>query len=304
MASCSTRGSTLRMLPTLPSPRRGEGAVSVKQLTPTTFCSPELDAADPLGLAADQALLELVDGGEGAALGQDVLELGPGRLGQLGRLGLDDVGALEDVVVLEQVGLEGEDLLHPQGPLLVPGAGQAEGLVPGRELEGPGPGVLGQGDAELLEHDALDVVLGLLLGQAERVDLDAVAEAAQLGVGDVVTLAADAVPELGEGPHLACFLDEADARVHEEADAPDDGGDLLSAILPEWRTPSSDADGRGQRVGDLLDGRRPGLLEVVAADVDRVPLGDRGARCRRWCRRSVGGWGRAGRCRCPGSGTP
>src|SRR5205823_62982 len=29
-----------------------------------------------------------------------------------------------------------------------------------------------------------------------------------------------------------------------------------------------------QRVGDFLDRRRPGLLEVVGAAVDRIPLGD------------------------------
>ena len=37
---------------------------------------------------------------------------------------------------------------------------------------------LRQRDAEHLEHDALHVVLGLRLGEAERVDLHAVAEAA------------------------------------------------------------------------------------------------------------------------------
>ena len=48
---------------------------------------------------------------------------------------------------------------------------------------GAGPRVLRQRDAEHLEHDALHVVLGLLLGEAERVHLHAVAEAAQLRVG-------------------------------------------------------------------------------------------------------------------------
>ena len=49
-------------------------------------------------------------------------ELGLGRLGELGGLRLDHVRALEEVVVLEQVGLEGEHLLDPQRPLLVPRA--------------------------------------------------------------------------------------------------------------------------------------------------------------------------------------
>ena len=153
------------------------------------------------------------------------------------------------------------------------GRGRPEGLVPGRQLHGPGPGALGQRDAEGLEHDALHVVLGLLLGQAERVDLHAVAEAAQLGVLDAVALAADAVPQRGEGPHLARLLDEADAGVDEEADAADHGGQLVGVDLARVAHAVEHADGGGQGVGDLLDRRGPGLLQVVAADVDRVPLG-------------------------------
>ena len=119
------------------------------------------------------------------------------------------------------------------------GRGQPERLVPRRELDGPGPGVLRQRDPEHLEDDPLHVVLRLLLGQAERVDLDAVAEAAELGVLDAVALAADAVPHARERPHLARLFDEADARVHEEADAADDGRQIGSSTLPEARTPSS-----------------------------------------------------------------
>ena len=57
--------------------------------------------------------------------------------------------------------------------------------------------LLDKRDAERLEDDALHVVLRLLLGQAERVHLHAVAEAAELGVLDSVALAADAVPHAG-----------------------------------------------------------------------------------------------------------
>ena len=52
------------------------------------------------------------------------------------------LGAVEQVVVLQQVGLVGQDLLHAQRPLLVPRARQAERLVPGRQLHGAGAGVL------------------------------------------------------------------------------------------------------------------------------------------------------------------
>ncbi len=156
-----------------------------------------------------------------------------------GRLLLHDHRAVEDVVVLEQVGLEGEDLLDPQRPLLVPGPGEPERLVPGRELDGAGPGVPGQGDAERLEHDPGHVVLRLRLGEPERVDLDAVAEAPELRVGHAVALSADPVPQRGEGAHLAGLLDEADPGVDEEADPPDHVGEAASAaIWPESRTAS------------------------------------------------------------------
>ena len=76
------------------------------------------------------------------------------------------------------------------------GRGQAERLVPARQLHRAGARALRQRHAEHLEHDALHVVLGLRLGEPERVHLHAVAEAAQLLVGDAVALGADAVPHL------------------------------------------------------------------------------------------------------------
>jgi hypothetical protein len=168
--------------------------------------------------------------------------------------------------------MRSQDLLDAQRPLLVPRPRQAEGLVPGRELDGPGPGVAAQGDGQGLEHDALDVVLGLGLGQAERVDLDAVAEAQVLGVLHAVALAADLLPQDAHGPELRVLLDEAHAGVDEEGDA---GEHPPHELL---RDPGLDGvehgDRVGQRVGDLLDRRGPGLLEVVGADVDRVPLRD------------------------------
>ena len=171
-----------------------------------------LDAPDPLGLAAHQPRLQLVDGLEGAAQLEHVLQLGPRRLGHLVGLLLDDHRAVEDVAVLEQVRLEGQDLLDAQRPLLVPGPGQPERLVPGRQLHGPGPGPFGQRHPERLEDDAGNVVLRLGLGQPERVDLDAVAEPPELGLGDPVPFGAHPFPQLGEGPHLAGLLDESAPR--------------------------------------------------------------------------------------------
>ena len=70
-----------------------------------------------------------------------------------------------------------------------------------------------------LDEDAIDVVLGLLLGQAQRVDLHAIAEPAVLGVVHAVARRGDLVPQLGEGAHLAHLGDEPQAGVDEERDA-------------------------------------------------------------------------------------
>ena len=266
-------GSTLRMFPSSPSPTSGEGAVSVKQFTPTTFCSPSsMRRTRSAWLRTRRCFSSSMasKAPPSASTSSSSVQAASASSAVLASM---TVRALEDVVVLEQVGLEGQDLLHAQGPLLVPGPGQTQRLVPRRQLHGPGPGVLRQRDAELLEHDSLHVVLRLLLGQAERVDLHAVAEAPQLGVLDAVALAADAVPQLGEGAHLARLLDEADARVDEEADAADHGGQLGRVDLAGLAHAVEHADGGGQRVGDLLHRCGPRLLQVVAADVDRVPLG-------------------------------
>ena len=119
-----------------------------------------------------------------------------------------------------------------------------------------------------------DVVLGLLLGQAEGVHLHAVAEAPELLVLHAPALEADPVPHGGEGPHLAGLLDEADPGVDEEADPADHRRQVAWVHLARGGHGVDDADGRGQGVGDLLDRGGPRFLEVVAADVHRVPARD------------------------------
>ncbi len=183
------------------------------------------------------------------------------------------MAAGEQVVVLQQVGLEGEDLLHAQAQLLVPRPGQAQGLVPGRQLHGAGAGVLGEGDCQHLQHDPGDVVLRLRFREAQGVYLHAVAEPPHLRVGHAVAVAPQLIPQLPHRPQLGDLVDEADAGVDEEGDPPEDRGEHLIAD----RVPPADLiehRGRGGHgVGDLLHGCRADLLQVVAADVDRVPLG-------------------------------
>ena len=78
----------------------------------------------------------------------------------------------------------------------------------------------------------------------------------------------------GERPHLAGLLDEPDACVHEEADRPEHRREPVVGDLPRLPHRVQHADRGGQRVRDLLHRRRPCLLEVVAAHVDRVPQRD------------------------------
>ena len=73
-----------------------------------------LDLAHPLGIALHEPALHGVDHLEGPATVEHPLELGLGGVDELTGLRLDDLRAREQVVVLEQVGLVCEDLLHAQ----------------------------------------------------------------------------------------------------------------------------------------------------------------------------------------------
>ncbi len=229
------------------------------------------DLAHTLGVALHQPLLHRVDHGERAATVEYPCELGLGGLCQLGRLLLHHVRTGEQVVVLEEIGLERQHLLNPEGPLLVPGPREPERLVPRGQLDRPRPGVVRQRHAERLEHDALHVVLRLRLGEPERVHLHAEPEPAQALVGDAVTLRRDSIPQATESPVLAHLLDEADTRVHEEGDSPDDLGKIVSADLTGVAHRVEHSDRGGERIRNLFDRCRTCFLQVVRAHVDRVP---------------------------------
>ena len=182
------------------------------------------------------------------------------------------------------------------------GRGRPSASFQAGQLDRAGAGVAAERHGERLEHDALDVVLGLGLGQAERVDLHAVAEAQVLLVLDAVALAAELLPQHRHRAQLRVLLDEAHAGVDEEGDAPEDAAHELLVDPLAHRVEHRDRV--GHRVGDLLDRRRPGLLQVVGADVDRVPLRDVARPCRRPCRRSAASTARAGTRRSRAPGTP
>ena len=121
-------------------------------------------------------------------------------------------------------------------------------------------------------QDAGDVVLRLLLGQAQRVDLHAVAEQPLLRVGDAVALARDLVPQLGEGAHLADFGDEAQPGIDEEGDAADHLAEFLRRAFARRLHRVEHGDRGGEREGQLLHRRRAGFLQVIGADIHRIPL--------------------------------
>ncbi len=179
---------------------------------------------------------------------------------------------IEDVAIFEQVGLISDDLLHADRPLLIPRPRQAQRLVPGRKLNGASTGLLGQHDRQHLQENAVDIVLRLLLGQAEAVDLHAITETAQLLVLHTVALKADLIPQVDEGAHLAHLGDEAHAGIDEERDAADHRRELGLANLAGGPHGVEYRLGNGQRIGQLLHRRRAGLLQMVRADIHRVPF--------------------------------
>ena len=233
-------------------------------------------AARRLRFELDQALLHVgrLDRGHRAAHVGDARHLGGGFCLQRLDLAGDLRAAVEDVAVLQKVGLEGHDLLQAQRPLLVPRPRQAERLVPRRQLHRAGAGVLAHHHGQHFQEDAIDVVLGLLLGEAERVHLDAVAEQPLLGVGDAIAVERDVIPQLGERPHLAHLGDEADAGIDEEGDAADDLREIGLGHLAARPHRVEHGDGVGEREGKLLHRRGARFLQVIAADVHRVPLGN------------------------------
>ena len=128
----------------------------------------------------------------------------------------------------------------------------AERLVPRRQLHGTGTGVLGQHHRQHLDHYAIDVVLGLLPGEAKRVDLHAIAEAPELGVGNAVAVAANLVPQPREGAQLANLCDQAHSGIDEKAHPPDQGGEALFGQVGPRAHRIEDQGGVGERGGMVV----------------------------------------------------
>ena len=230
-----------------------------------------LDCLEPRRIELDQLLLH-VAGLDGRHRPAHVVDAAQFLLGlALERLDLarNLRRTVENVAVLEEVGLKGEDLLEAERPLLVPRPRQAERLVPGGQLYGARACVFRQRHRQHFDQDASDVVLGLLLGEAERIHLHAVAEQSVFRIGDAVAFAGDLVPQLGESAHLAQLGDEAQSCIDEERDAPDRITEFFRRNV--LLHPVEDGDGGGEREGEFLYRRGTGFLQMVGADVHRVP---------------------------------
>ena len=138
-------------------------------------------------------------------------------------------------------------------------------------MHGAGAGVFGQGDGQHFDQDAVDVVFRLLFGQAQRIDLHAIAEAAILRLGHAIAGQAQLIPQIDKGAHLAQFGDKADAGIHEKADAAHHVREIFGRNLALQIV--QHGAGGGQREGQFLFRRRPRFLQVIGTDVHRVPFG-------------------------------
>ena len=259
-------------------PLGGQGRVHglLETVDPHHALLSAFDGLDPQGVALHQGLLHVgvFYRAHRAPHFEHLLQFAARVAQQFLGQGFDDVGTLEEIGVFEQVGLVGEDLLGAERELLIPRAGQSQGLVPGGKLKRSRAGIPGEGDTEGFERDAYDVVLGLGLGEAEAVHLDPIAEAQHAGVVDAVALSAEFAPKRGHRPAFTGFLDETNACVEEEGDAPEDPAEgFLGYIVPG---PHGVEDRHGVRHGesDFLNRGRPGFLQVIRADIDGVPLGN------------------------------
>ena len=125
------------------------------------------------------------------------------------------------------------------------------------------PRVLGQRHRQHLDQDARDIVLRLLFGQSERIDLHAIAEQPPFGIIDAVTLGGDLVPQLAKRPHLAEFGDEAQAGIDEKGDASHRVREGIGFNRRRGFDAIEHGDRGGERKGDLLHRRRARLLQVV-----------------------------------------
>ena len=156
----------------------GDGSVSVKRLTPTSTCSPRLDPRDPLAVGLDQRRLHVRHRLDRAAVLLDARHLRARALDAARRRARPSPSSPRRCrgtrAGRSRRRAPAGCAATTAGPT---GRGSPSASFQAGQLDRPGAGVAAERDRQRLEHDPLDVVLRLGLGQPERVDLHAVAEA-------------------------------------------------------------------------------------------------------------------------------
>ena len=120
-------------------------------------------------MGGHQLLLHVAgfDGSNRSTKIQDALQFTPRLVDHVTDDALNDNRPLEEIVVLEEITFEGENLLHPQRPLLIPRTRQAQCLVPRWQLDRTCPSILRERYREHFQDDPLHVVFGLGFGEAQ-----------------------------------------------------------------------------------------------------------------------------------------
>ena len=178
--------------------------------------------------------------------------------------------SVKEVIIFQKVRFKGHNLLHSHGPLLIPRAGKAECFVPCRKLNRPRARIFGQGDSQHFNEDAIHIVFGLLFSKSQGIHLNPVAKAAIFRIAHTITGFADFVPKIDESAHFAHFSDKPDASIHKKRYPPHKFREIFLRDLTAQFV--QHGGGCGKRKGKFLFRGRSGLLQVVGADIHRVPL--------------------------------
>ncbi len=135
---------------------------------------------DPFCIGFDQAALHVVNRGHGPAHRVDLGKLCARALLEFFNLAVHGGVAVEEIVEFQKVGFIGEDLLHPERPLLVPGPRKPQSLVPCGQLHGArdAPLYLRAADGGSGAGDAADTTPDAIVLQRTLKDIKAAGAAA------------------------------------------------------------------------------------------------------------------------------
>ena len=195
----------------------------------------------------------------------DLLDQRPGLVGQLGGQRLDIIRAAERIGDVGDAALLGDDELGVAGD-----AGGEIGWQGDRLVERVGVQALGPAEhrRQRLQCRADHIVIGVLLGEADARRLAMGAQHQGLRVLRAEP-SHDPVPEQPRRAQLRHLHEEVHADAEEEGEAWRKGVD----VEPLGAGGADIVHSVGEREGELLHRRRPGLVHVIARDRDRVEPG-------------------------------